>query len=52
MAEAVREMGERPDRYPLNDVLPIIQKVEAYLADIAPIETLLKLEVYADCGKR
>ncbi|EAK9403688.1 DNA polymerase/3'-5' exonuclease PolX [Listeria monocytogenes] len=39
MAEAVREMGERPDRYPLNDVLPIIQKVEAYLADIAPIET-------------
>lgn len=26
MAEAVREMGERPDRYPLNDVLPIIKK--------------------------
>lgn len=39
MAEAVREMGERPDRYPLNDVLPIIRKVEGYLADLEEIDT-------------
>ncbi|MGC9268183.1 DNA polymerase/3'-5' exonuclease PolX, partial [Listeria ivanovii] len=39
MVEAVREMGERPDRYPLNDVLPIIEKVEGYLVGIEGIDT-------------
>lgn len=42
MAEAVREMGERPDRYPLNDVLPVIEKVEEYLAGIKEIDTFLQ----------
>ncbi|KGL39966.1 DNA polymerase/3'-5' exonuclease PolX [Listeria newyorkensis] len=37
MVEAVQEMGERPDRYPLNDVLPIAKSLEAYLAGIPEI---------------
>lgn len=37
MVEAVQEMGERPDRYPLNDVLPIAKNLEAYLAGIPEI---------------
>ncbi|AQY50951.1 hypothetical protein UE46_07780 [Listeria weihenstephanensis] len=38
MVEAVGEMGDRPDRYPLNDVLPIAQSLEAYLAGISEID--------------
>lgn len=38
MVEAVQEMGDRPDRYPLNDVLPVAKKLEDYLAEIKEIE--------------
>ncbi|MBC1572873.1 DNA polymerase/3'-5' exonuclease PolX [Listeria booriae] len=38
MVEAVQEMGDRPDRYPLNDVLPVAKKLEDYLAGIKEIE--------------
>ncbi|MBC1233002.1 DNA polymerase/3'-5' exonuclease PolX [Listeria booriae] len=38
MVEAVQEMGDRPDRYPLNDVLPVAKKLEGYLAEIKEIE--------------
>lgn len=38
MVEAVQEMGDRPDRYPLNDVLPVAEKLEDYLAGIKEIE--------------
>ncbi|MBC1491476.1 DNA polymerase/3'-5' exonuclease PolX [Listeria booriae] len=38
MVEAVQEMGDRPDRYPLNDVLPVAKELEGYLAGIKEIE--------------
>ncbi|MBC2257176.1 DNA polymerase/3'-5' exonuclease PolX [Listeria booriae] len=38
MVEAVQEMGDRPDRYPLNDVLPVAKELEDYLAGIKEIE--------------
>ncbi|MBC2193460.1 DNA polymerase/3'-5' exonuclease PolX [Listeria booriae] len=38
MVEAVQEMGDRPDRYPLNDVLPVAKGLEGYLAGIKEIE--------------
>ncbi|MBC1935261.1 DNA polymerase/3'-5' exonuclease PolX [Listeria grandensis] len=37
MVEAIQEMGERPDRYPLNDVLRVAKSLEAYLAKIPEI---------------
>ncbi|EUJ43523.1 DNA polymerase/3'-5' exonuclease PolX [Listeria riparia] len=38
MVEAVQEMGDRPDRYPLNDALPVAKELEDYLARIEEIE--------------
>lgn len=52
MAEAVREMGERPDRYPLNDVLPIIKKVELIYPKLLQSKGSRKLGVYGDCAKQ
>lgn len=39
MVEAVREIGTRPERYPIYDVLKIADKIEAYLDTIPAIET-------------
>lgn len=39
MVEAVREIGTRPERYPIYDALKIADKIEAYLDTIPAIET-------------
>lgn len=39
MVEAVREIGTRPERYPIYDALKIADQIEAYLDTIPAIET-------------
>lgn len=39
MVEAVREIGTRPERYPIYDALKIADTIEAYLDTIPAIET-------------
>lgn len=39
MVEAVREIGTRPERYPIYDALKIADQIEAYLDTISAIET-------------
>ncbi|WP_163653638.1 DNA polymerase/3'-5' exonuclease PolX [Listeria sp. PSOL-1] len=36
--EGVKELGTRPDRYPIDDVLPVAEEIEEYLASIREIK--------------
>lgn len=44
MVEAVREIGTRPERYPIYDALKIADQIEAYL------DTILAIETYSEAG--
>lgn len=44
MVEAVREIGTRPERYPIYDALKIADKIEAYL------DTIPAIEAYSEAG--